>query len=322
VRRSLTGIQPSGTLHLGNLLGCIRPALELQTHHEAYYFVADYHALTSVQDRERLQHESRVIAATYLSFGLDVEKNLLFRQSAVPEVCELAWILACQISTGLLERGHAVKAAKDGGREVNAGTLFYPVLMAADILLYDSDVVPVGSDQKQHVEMARDMAIKLNHRYGDDVLVVPEVSIQEEVGVVPGLDGRKMSSSYGNGVGIWDSPKRQRKLLMKIVTDSKGVDEPKDPETCNVFNLYKLFANPAQCADLADRYRGGGLGYGHAKQEVFEIIDAQLLEPRARYEEWMAHPDRVDAVLAEGGLRARRAANATLARVRGAIGLT
>jgi tryptophanyl-tRNA synthetase len=296
--------------------------LELQTRYEAYYFVADYHALTSVQDSSRLRHESHVIAATYLALGLDVEKHVLFRQSAVPEVCELAWILACQIPTGMLERGHAVKAAKEGGREINAGTLFYPVLMAADILLYDSDVVPVGSDQKQHVEMARDMAIKLNYRYGEHVLVVPEVSIQEDVGVVPGLDGRKMSSSYGNGVGIWDSPKRQRKLLMKIVTDSKGVDEPKDPETCNVFNLYKLFASAEQCAELAQRYRCGGMGYGHAKQEVFEIINAQLEEPRARYEDWMAHPERVEEVLAEGGLRARRAANTTLARVRAAVGLT
>jgi len=296
--------------------------LELQTRYEAYYFVADYHALTSVQESDRLRYESQVIAATYLALGLDVEKHVLFRQSAVPEVCELAWILACQISTGLLERGHAVKAARDGGREVNAGTLFYPVLMAADILLYDSDVVPVGGDQKQHVEMARDMAIKLNYRYGEELLVVPEVSIQEDVGVVPGLDGRKMSSSYGNGVGIWDSPKRQRKLLMKIVTDSKGVDDPKDPETCNVFSLFKLFATPEQCADLAERYRRGGMGYGHAKQEVFEIINAQLEEPRARYEDWMAHPERVEEVLAEGGLRARRAANATLARVRSAVGLT
>lgn len=323
MQRALTGIQPSGDVHLGNYLGMVVPALELQQKYATYYFIADYHALTSVKDPETLRRTSLEAAATFLALGLDVEGNAtLFRQSSVPEVCELAWILACLTSAGTLDRGHAVKAAREGGREINAGTVFYPLLMAADILLYDSAVVPVGQDQKQHVEVARDLAIKVNHHYGDGTLVVPEVQIRSEVGVVPGTDGRKMSKSYGNSIPLWLTPKKLRKACMRIVTDSKGLEDPKDPETDNVFGLYKLFASPEQIEDLAGRYRAGGLGYGHAKQELFELMDARLAEPREAYREWMDHPQRIEAVLASGAERARGAAARTLGRVRKAVGLT
>lgn len=321
VKRALTGIQPSGTIHLGNYLGAIRPALELQEQFQAFYFIADYHALTTVTDPEVLRRTTREIAATYLALGLDPERTCLFRQSHVTEVLELSWILACNWPAGLLERGHAVKAARDAGRAINAGTVFYPVLMASDILLYDADVVPVGADQKQHVEMARDAAVRINHHFGDGTLVVPDVSIREGVGVVPGLDGRKMSKSYDNAIGLWLPPKQLRKAVMRIVTDSLGVDDAKDPDRCNVFGLYRLFADPAQTADLAERYRAGGLGYGHAKQELFELIDRQVAEARDRYHGWLQDPSALDDVLAAGADRARLAARATLDRVRERVGL-
>ncbi|MCA9567811.1 MAG: tryptophan--tRNA ligase [Myxococcales bacterium] len=319
--RSLTGIKPTGDIHMGNLLGSVLPALALQEKYTAYYFIADYHALTTARDPDGVRRASREVAATFLAFGLDIEKNVLFRQSDVPVVCELAWILACQMGAGVIDRGHAVKAARDGGHDITAGTMFYPVLMAADILLYDSAIVPVGKDQKQHVEIARDIAVSINHHYGAGTLVVPEVSIQAEVGVVPGLDGRKMSKSYGNAIPIWSTSKQLRKTCMKIVTDSLGVDDAKDPDTDNVFNLYKLFATPEQREDLAARYRAGGLGYGHAKQELFEVIDALLADKRPIYEHWIAHPEELDALLAAGGERARATADARMDVVRRAVGL-
>jgi tryptophanyl-tRNA synthetase len=319
--RALTGIKPTGDIHLGNLLGSVLPALALQEAYTAFYFIADYHALTTSRDAEAVRRASREVAATFLAFGLDVEAHCLFRQSDVPAVCELAWILGCQIGSGVIERGHAVKAAREGGHDITAGTMFYPVLMAADILLYDANIVPVGKDQQQHVEIARDIAVSVNHHYGDGTLVVPEVSIQKEVGVVPGLDGRKMSKSYGNNVPVWASSKKLRKLLMKIVTDSLPMEAPKDPTDDNVFNLYKLFATPAQQDDLAARYRAGGLGYGHAKQELFEVIDALLADKRPVYEHWMNHPDELDALLAAGGERARKTADARMDVVRRRVGL-
>ncbi|MEZ4316618.1 MAG: tryptophan--tRNA ligase [Myxococcota bacterium] len=321
MQRALTGIQPSGRIHLGNYLGSARPALRLQDSYRAYYFIADLHALTTTRDPAKLREASREVAATFMALGLDLDAHCLFRQSDVTEVSELAWILACQIPVGQLDRGHAVKAARDGGREPNAGTLFYPVLMSADILLYDANVVPVGKDQQQHVEIARDIAQKVNHHYGEGTLVVPEVSIQEEVGVVPGLDGRKMSKSYGNTIDLWDPPKKLRKTMMKIVTDSKQMEDPKDPDTDNVFNLYKLFATAEQRADLAARYRSGGLGYGHAKQELFELVDAHLHEARERYDDLIAHPERIDGALEAGADKARASARATMERVRAAVGL-
>lgn len=317
--RALTGIKPTATPHIGNLLGAIVPALRLQETHDAYYFIADYHALTTVHDGARMRGWVREVAATWLALGLDPARTVLWVQSDVPEVCELAWILSCVTGHGVLERAHAYKAAVADGRDINVGIFTYPVLMAADILLYDTDVVPVGKDQKQHVEIARDMAIAFNHRFGD-TLVVPEVAIQEEVATVPGLDGRKMSKSYGNGIEIFLPAKQLRKKLMSIVTDSKGMEEPKDPTTCNVFALYKLFATPEQVADLAARYRAGGLGYGHAKQELFEVMDARLAPARARYEALLADPAALDPVLEDGAARARAVARATIDRVRQAAG--
>lgn len=322
MQRALTGIKPSGNVHLGNYLGSIRPALALQDRYSAYYFIADYHALTTVEDGETLRRITREVAASYLACGLDPSRTVLFRQSAVPEVCELAWVLGCVIPTGVLERGHAIKAAREDGKEPNVGTWYYPVLMAADILLYDSAIVPVGRDQKQHVEIARDIALKMNFRYGDDTLVVPEVSIRDDVAVVPGLDGRKMSKSYGNEIPLWAPPKQLRKTIMRIVTDSRGVEEPKDPDTDNVFALFKLFASPTRVEDLRNRYLQGGLGYGVAKQELFEVLDAEIAEARDRYHDWIDHPHRLDEVLAIGADRARQAAHQTLKRVRERVGLT
>lgn len=318
--RALTGIKPTATPHIGNLLGMIEPALRLQDTHDAYYFIADYHALTTLHDREKMRQYSREVAATWLALGLDPARTVLFAQSDVPEVAELAWLLACVTGVGALERAHAYKAAQEAGKDINVGTFFYPVLMAADILAYDSDHVPVGKDQKQHVEMARDMALAFNHRFGE-VFVVPEPLIRDEVATIPGLDGRKMSKSYGNAVEVWLPSKQLRKKLMGIVTDSKGVDDVKDPDTCNVFSLYKLFATPDQVAALAARYRAPGLGYGHAKQELFEVMDAQLAPARERYEALLAEPDRLDAVLADGAHRARRLALSVLGRARDACGL-
>lgn len=322
VKRSLTGITPSGTPHIGNLLGAIRPAIALAETHESFYFVATYHALTTQRDPAQLRRRTWDVAATWLAFGLDPEKTVLWNQHDVPEVCELNWILACMTPKSSLDKAHAFKdAVAKGKKEVNGGLYTYPLLMAADILAYDTHIVPVGKDQKQHVEMARDMAQRINHQYGE-VLVVPEPQISEEVATVPGLDGQKMSKSYGNTIEALLPAKKLRKVVMKIVTDSKDVDEPKDPETCSVFALYKLFATAQQQADLAARYRAGGMGYGHAKQELFEVMDAQLAEPRARYAELKAHPERVDEILASGAARARPVAQATLARVRAAMGLS
>lgn len=317
--RALTGIKPTASPHLGNLLGAIQPALSLQDQGEAYYFIADFHALTTLHDAEAMRRLVREVAATWLALGLDPARTVVWVQSDVPEVCELSWLLGCVMGHGVLERAHAYKAAVADGREINVGVFTYPVLMAADILLYDSRVVPVGKDQKQHVEIARDAAIAFNHRFGE-VLVVPEPLIRDDVATVPGLDGRKMSKSYGNGIEIFLPPKALRKKIMSIVTDSKGVDDPKDPEGDHVFNLYKLFATPEQTADLARRYRAGGLGYGHAKQELFEVIDARIAPARARYEALLADPRELDGVLEAGADRARAVARATLDRARQACG--
>ncbi len=320
MRRSLTGIQPSGDPHIGNLKGMIEPAVALQATHEPFYFIASYHALTTLKDPDLLRAYQREAAISFLAYGLDPQKTALFLQQDVPEVTELSFILSCFVNMGVLERAHAYKSAREAGREVNLGTVSYPVLMAADILIYDSHDVPVGKDQKQHVEMARDIAIAFNHRYGD-VFVVPQPVIKKDVATVPGLDGRKMSKSYGNTIPIFSPPKKLRKLIMKMKTDSTPVEGSKDPETCNVFALYKLFASPEQQADLAGRYRAGGLGYGHAKQELFEVMDEFLSEARLRYSELADDPAEVDKVLASGALRARSAACAVMARVRGAVGL-
>ncbi len=317
--RVLTGIKPTAMPHVGNLLGAIEPALRLQEEHEAFYFIADYHALTTLQDAAKMRQYRREVAATWLALGLDPARTALFDQSDVPEVAELTWLLACVLGTGALERAHAFKAAQADGREINVGTFLYPVLMAADILIYDSNLVPVGKDQKQHVEMARDMAIAFNHRFGE-VFVLPEPLIRDDVATIPGLDGRKMSKSYGNTVELWLPEKQLRKKIMSIVTDSKGVEDVKDPETCNVFALYKLFGTPEQVAELAARYRAPGMGYGHAKQALFEAMETRLGPARARYEALLAEGTELDAALEAGARRARGVAAGVLARAREASG--
>jgi tryptophanyl-tRNA synthetase len=317
--RALTGIKPTATPHLGNLLGAIGPALELQDRAEAFYFIADYHALTTVQDAGNMRRFTREVAATWLALGLDPARTCLFVQSDIPEVTELTWLLSCVLGAGALERAHAFKSAQQEGREVNVGTFLYPVLMAADILIYDSNAVPVGKDQKQHVEMARDMAQAFNSRFGE-VFVLPEPLIADEVATIPGLDGRKMSKSYGNTIEVWLPSKQLRKKVMSITTDSRGVDEVKDPDACNVFALYKLFASSEDVAELAARYRAPGLGYGHAKEALFQVVEARLGPARDRYEHLLAHPEEIDAVLDDGTRRARTIAADVLGRAREAAG--
>jgi tryptophanyl-tRNA synthetase len=318
-QRVLTGIKPTGMPHIGNLLGMYRPALALAEQEEGYFFVASYHALTTMRDPTALRASTLDVAANWLALGLDPSRSVIWAQHDVPEVTELAWILACITSKGMMDKAHAFKDAVGKGREINIGLYTYPILMAADILAFDSHVVPVGKDQKQHVEMARDMAQRFNHLFGD-TLVVPQPKIQESVATVPGLDGQKMSKSYDNTIEIFLPPKKLRKKIMGIVTDSKGVEDPKDPDTCNVFGLYKLFASAEQQAELAARYRAGGLGYGHAKQALFEVLNAQLEAPRERYDHLVAHPDEVRAILADGAAKARITARSTLDRVRSAAG--
>ena len=319
-RRSLTGVKPTGAPHLGNLLGAIRPALALQEDFESYYFIASYHALTTVQYRAAMRAGILEVAATWLALGLDPSRTVIFNQHDVPELCELSWILSTVTGKGMLDKGHAFKDAVDKGRDINAGLYTYPVLMAADILMFQSDVVPVGKDQKQHVEIARDIAGRFNGTFGE-TFRLPEPLIRDEVATIPGLDGQKMSKSYNNTIEIFLPPKQLRKKLMSIQTDSTPMEDPKDPDTCNVFNLYNLFASPEQTADLAARYRAGGLGYGHAKQELFEVMESQLAGPRARYDELKAHPEQVFETVSSGAQRARAVARTTMDLVRDRIGL-
>jgi tryptophanyl-tRNA synthetase len=320
VGRALTGIQPSGDVHLGNYLGMVVPALELQERNATFYFIADYHALTSVRDGAALRENIRDVAAAWLASGLDPKQTLLFRQSAVPEVFELSWVFACIVATGQLERGHAYKDALDKGGSPNAGIFNYPLLMAADIMLYDSDVVPVGADQKQHLELARDIALRFNHLYGEGTLVVPEPVIADGP-QVPGTDGRKMSKSYGNAIPLFLPEKQLRKALMGIKSDSTPLEEPKVPEGALAYELYKLVATEHQTQALAAKLRAGNYGWGHAKQELFEVLEAQLAPLRARYLELRADPAELDRILDDGGTRARAIAQRTIARVRKATGI-
>lgn len=320
-KRVLSGIKPSGEqTHIGNYFGAMKQFVELQATHENYIFVADYHAMTTVFDGETLKRQTDEVCLELLAVGLDPEKNVLFRQSDVPEVCELTWFLSCSTPHGLLERAHAYKDAQAKGTEVNAGVFNYPVLMASDILIYRSHLVPVGKDQKQHIEIARDVSQRFNRTYGD-LLVVPEEFIPEETATVIGLDGRKMSKSYDNTIMLFEPQKKIRKKVMSIVTDSTPVEDPKDPETCNVFALHRLF-NPDGLDELADRYRAGGMGYGEAKKLLFEKMMEVLGPIRERYEELKAKPDYVEDVFQEGGRKARAVARQTLEECREAAGMT
>ena len=317
---SLTGVKPTNVPHLGNYLGAIRPALRLAEQYQGLYFIADYHALTTVRDPAALRESIYDVTATWLACGLDPQRTLLYRQSSVIEVFELAWVLSCMVATGQLERGHAYKDALDRGEAPNAGVFYYPVLMAADILLYDTHVVPIGADQKQHLELARDMAIRLNHHYGDGVVVVPE-PLLTEAPLVPGIDGTKMSKSKGNGIPLFADAKELRKLVMKFVTGSEPLEAPKDPDASIVFQLYQLVAPPDRIEALAGKLRAGGYGWGHAKQDLHEALEAELGPLREKYAALRADEPALDRILEDGDERARAIARRTIDRVRSAIGI-
>jgi tryptophanyl-tRNA synthetase len=318
--RYLTGFQPTGILHIGNYFGALRPAIELQEKGEAFYFIADYHALTTIHDPAVLRSNVRSVAIDALACGLDPKRACFFRQSDVPIVTELTWILSTVTPMGLLERAHSYKDKLARGIAASHGLFAYPVLMAADILLYDSDVVPVGKDQKQHLEIARDIAVKLNELYGPTLKLV-EPWIREEVATVIGLDGQKMSKSYGNTIEIFLEEKALRKKIMGIVTDSAPVEAPKDPATSTIAALYKLFADRAANEKLESDFRAGGTGYGDFKKRLFEIVWDYFKPMRDRRAELESDPGYVDRVLEEGATRAREVAQKTIARVRSAVGL-
>ena len=320
--RILSGIQPSGRLHIGNYFGMMEPAIRLQEQGEAFYFIADYHALTSIHDPAALRGHVRDLAIDFLACGLDPEKATFWRQSDVPEVTELTWILSCVTPMGLLERCVSFKDKAAQGISPSHGLFAYPVLQAADILIFDSDVVPVGRDQKQHLEVTRDIAQKFNDRYGEGLLRIPEPRIRDETAVVPGLDGQKMSKSYQNTIEIFEeSEKKLRKKIMGIVTDSTPVEEPKDPEGSYLVQLYSLFAGADEVAEMKASYRAGGTGYGHYKQQLFEKVWAHFEPMRERREALIADPDHVDGVLEAGARKAREQARHVLERVRQAAGL-
>ena len=318
--RILSGIQPTGILHIGNYFGMMRPAIALQAQGEAFYFIADYHALTTIDNPETLRANSRRIALDFLACGLDPDRGALFRQSDVPQVAELAWILSTVTPKALLERAHSYKDKVARGLPASAGLFTYPVLMAADILIYDSDLVPVGKDQKQHLEMTRDIAVKFNETFGG-VLRLPEPHIQPATEAVPGIDGQKMSKSYGNTIDIFGDEKEMRKRVMSIVTDSSPVEASKDADNSTIFHLYSLFASKDETAAMREAFQRGGTGYGDFKKELFAKL-WEFFEPmRTRREEILADPDYIDTVLARGAERANLAADKVMARVRAAVGL-
>lgn len=326
---ALTGIKPTGILHIGNYFGAIKPALELAERYDARYFIADYHALNVMKDAAELRDAIRGIAAGWLAAGLDPARVIFYRQSGVPETFELASILAAFTPKSMMNRAHAYKAAvqrnaergEDSDAGVNMGLFTYPVLMAADILLFDADIVPVGRDQTQHVEMAADIARAVNFNYKEDLLKVPAALTRDDVAVVPGLDGRKMSKSYGNIVPLFADAASLRKIIMRITTNSQGVDEPKDPDNSSIFTLYKLFASKEEQTALASRYRAGGMGWGEAKEELFRAANRCLSPLRERYNALLSQPEKLDNILAEGKEKARDIASKTVMRLRKAIGI-
>lgn len=321
MQRSLTGIKPSNAPHLGNYLGAIRPALRLAEEYESFLFIADYHAMTSLRDAAAMREFTYDVAATWLACGLDPAKVHLYRQSDVVEVFELSWVLACLIATGQLERGVSYKDAMAKGESPNAGTFTYPVLMAADIILYDADVVPVGRDQLQHLEVARDAAARFNHVFGGEILTVPAPRITEAP-LVPGTDGEKMSKSKGNGIPLFAPPKKLRKVAMKIVTASDPLEAPTAAKGSTVYELYRLVASDTQVAEMEANLLRADYGWGHAKQALYEALEAELGPRREKYEALRADEAELDRLLREGADRARPIARATMDRVRRAVGIT
>ena len=318
--RVLSGIQPSGRLHLGNYLGAIKQHLQLQQEHECLYFIANYHSLTTVQDADLLRQLTLDVALDYLALGLDPNKALLFRQSDVPQVTELTWVLATVTGRGLLERAHSYKDKVAKGIVPSMGLMCYPLLMASDILIYRSNLVPVGKDQVQHIEMTQDIAAYFNNRYGCEVLVRPEAKLNEAA-VVPGVDGQKMSKSYGNAIDLFDSPKQTRKRIMSIKTDSSAVADPKDPENCHVFTLLRLLATAEETREWAQTYRRGGMGYGQAKSRVAELFEETFGPARERREKLGADRGMVEDILVAGAKSARAIADEVMRDVRQACGI-
>lgn len=322
--RILTGIQSSGRQHLGNLLGAILPAIKLANEgtNDSFLFIADLHSLTTVKDPAVRKENLYATAAAWLACGLDTNKTVFYAQSHVPQCTELTWYLNCFTPYPMLANAHSFKDKSDKLSDVNAGLFDYPVLMAADILLYDADLVPVGKDQRQHLEITRDIASAINRHTGQELLVVPEARIDEQVMTIPGTDGQKMSKSYRNVVDVFLPEKELKKQIMGIVTDATPLEAPKDPEKCNVFQLFRLVATPEQTADLAQRYRAGGLGYGHAKTELLGVLLERFAEERLRFDALMADPATLDAALEVGARKAAAVADATLLRVRQALGFS
>ena len=328
-RQVLTGIKPTGRIHLGNYIGAIKPALEL-AENESYdtaYFVADYHGLTKIHDKREMTDLSYGVAAAWMALGLDPDRSIFYRQSDVPEIFELSWILSCFAPKGLMNRAHAYKSVVEenhgAGKEldtgINMGLFTYPILMAADILLFQTEMVPVGKDQIQHVEIARDLAESFNKQYGE-TFVLPEYVIQEETAVLPGLDGRKMSKSYNNTIPLFEEPKKLQKLINKIKTDSTLPEEPKDPNASVIFSLYKEFATKDQMEGMKRRFQEG-IGWGEAKKELFRVMDSFIEKPRSKYEEMIANPQMLDAILKEGAEKARKKTVPFMEEIKKKIGI-
>ena len=319
--RILTGVQSTGTPHLGNLLGAILPAINManQPDNDSFIFIADLHSLTQIKDAETLRQNTYSVAATWLACGLDIERTVFYRQSDIPQVTELAWYLSCFFPYQRLTLAHSFKDKADRLEDVNSGLFSYPMLMAADILLYDAEIVPVGKDQLQHLEMTRDVASRFHAKMGE-VFVIPEANVQKDTMYVPGTDGEKMSKSKGNTINIFQTDKKLRKQIMGIETDSTPLEEPKDPDTCNVFGLYKLMASEEQTAEMRKNYEGGNYGYGHAKQALFELVKEKFAEPREKYEYYINNLEEVDKALEVGAEKARKVANEVLRKVRAKSG--
>ena len=319
--RVLTGIQSTGTPHLGNILGAIIPAVEMANDpkNESFLFIANLHTLTQIKDAAVMKENTLSTAATWLAFGLDIEKSVFYRQSDVPQTTELTWYLNCFFPYQRLTLAHSFKDKADRLEDVNAGLFDYPMLMAADILLYDAEIVPVGKDQLQHLEMTRDVASRFHTKMGE-TFVIPEPKVSEETMYVPGTDGAKMSKSKGNIINLFQPDKKLRKQIMGIQTDSTPLEEPKDPDTCNVFNIYKLIATKEQVAEMRKNYEGGNYGYGHAKQDLFELIVQRFQKERELYDFYMQNPKKIEEALELGAGKARKTANEVLSRVREKLG--
>ena len=319
--RILTGIQSSGVPHLGNVLGAILPAIELSKKMESFLFIADLHSLTTIKNKEVLRYNTLATAAAWLAFGLDTEKNTIYRQSDIPQVTELMWYLNCVTPYPMLANAHSFKDKSNKLSNVNAGLFTYPVLMAADIILYNANIVPVGKDQLQHLEITRDIATSFNFLFGE-TFIIPNAKTDKKNLIIPGTNGEKMSKSYNNCINIFESEKILKKQIMNIVTDSKSLDEPKDPNKCNVFQIYKLIASEKEINILSEKYKNGGFGYGHAKNELLQIIMTKFEKPRIKFNELMNNQQLIESELLKGSKKAQIIANSVIKKVRTNLGLS